>query len=117
MRNKIISEILGISKIDSEKSYRQKAIDKATSNNGWYKCRKCGGSFRLKDMDADHILPKSLGGSNDKENLQLICKHCNRSKSAKTDDTLKDFKANIKDISKKEKAQEKDNKRFLKKMF
>lgn len=31
----------------------------------------------------DHIMPLSLGGSNGKENIQLLCPHCNLVKGAK----------------------------------
>ena len=31
----------------------------------------------------DHVLPLALGGTNGKENLQLLCPSCNHSKSAK----------------------------------
>ena len=45
-------------------NYREKGLENTSSNNGWYKCVKCGKSFRKGDMDIDHILPKSLGGGN-----------------------------------------------------
>ena len=39
-------------------------------------CRKAGG-----ELEVDHILPVSRGGSNKLENLQTLCKPCNRGKS------------------------------------
>jgi 5-methylcytosine-specific restriction endonuclease McrA len=39
-------------------------------------CRKAGG-----ELEVDHILPVSRGGSNKPENLQTLCKPCNRGKS------------------------------------
>ena len=61
-------------------NYRQTAIDTTDSDHGWYLCSHCGKKYRKKDMDADHIFPKSRGGSNNPGNLQMLCKHCNRSK-------------------------------------
>lgn len=65
--------------------YRDTYFDKNDAydnNNGWYKCKKCGRSFRKGDMDIDHIIPQKFGGSDSEYNLQCICKHCNRSKQA-----------------------------------
>ena len=47
------------------------------------KCAKCGKACRLEDMEADHITPWSEGGHTAPDNLQLLCKTCNRTKSAK----------------------------------
>ena len=69
--------------------------NKNQSNIGWYKCVRCGKSFRKGDVDIDHILPQSLGGSNHPDNLQCMCKSCNRSKGNGTDGTWDDFKANM----------------------
>ena len=35
-------------------------------------------------MQMDHIHPRALGGSDDPENLQLMCSSCNRKKGTKT---------------------------------
>ena len=44
------------------------------------KCNGCGTSFEPQHLEIDHIIPKSLGGSNELENLQLLCGNCNRIK-------------------------------------
>lgn len=68
--------------------------DAYDNHNGWYKCVKCGRSFRKGDMDIDHIIPKKYGGRDSEFNLQCICKHCNRSKKADMRETPGDlFKA------------------------
>lgn len=46
------------------------------------KCAVCRSSIK-KGYHVDHIVPLSKGGSNSKENLQLLCPTCNLSKSAK----------------------------------
>ena len=47
-------------------------------------CAGCDTHFPFKVMEVDHILPKSRGGTDHLENLQLLCSHCNRSKGNKT---------------------------------
>jgi 5-methylcytosine-specific restriction endonuclease McrA len=41
------------------------------------KCLKCGTTNKLT---IDHIVPVSRGGSNDEENLQILCEDCNSRK-------------------------------------
>ncbi|MBO5448690.1 MAG: HNH endonuclease [Ruminococcus sp.] len=77
--------------------YRNRGFENVTSNHGWYTCTKCGKKFRKGDMDIDHILPKSRGGDDSRDNLQCICKHCNRSKRDSTIDTKKDLKVRRKE--------------------
>lgn len=45
-------------------------------------CAVCRADIR-KNYHVDHVLPLALGGTNGKENLQLLCPTCNHSKSAK----------------------------------
>ncbi len=44
-------------------------------------CTKCTQHFELKEMEADHITPWSKGGKTTMENLQMLCKQCNRTKT------------------------------------
>ena len=47
-------------------------------------CAGCDTHFPFRVMDVDHILPRSRGGTDHSENLQLLCSGCNRSKGGKT---------------------------------
>lgn len=46
-------------------------------------CSKCGKTFKFDEVEADHITPWKEGGKTNLENLQILCKHCNRIKSDK----------------------------------
>ena len=48
----------------------------------------CGHWYRVKDFEVDHVIPKSKGGSDADENLQLLCGNCNRIKGKKTQEYL-----------------------------
>jgi HNH endonuclease len=41
------------------------------------RCRKCRGSTNL---EIDHVVPISKGGSSEENNLQTLCRRCNRRK-------------------------------------
>ena len=47
------------------------------------KCKICGQHFEYKEMEGDHIVPWHDGGKTEPKNLQMLCKHCNRTKSGK----------------------------------
>lgn len=46
-------------------------------------CPHCDKHFDIEFMEADHITPWSQGGRTVAENCQMLCKECNRRKSAK----------------------------------
>lgn len=46
------------------------------------KCAYCRKSLK-RAYHADHIMPLALGGTNDRQNIQLTCARCNLSKNAK----------------------------------
>ncbi|MDO4301082.1 MAG: HNH endonuclease signature motif containing protein [Clostridia bacterium] len=75
--------------------YRDNYFKNNKSNYGWYTCVSCGRKFRKGDIDIDHILPQSCGGSDDIDNLQCMCRHCNRSKRDDTKYTLEDYAGNL----------------------
>lgn len=54
------------------------------------RCQLCGVSHTTRQIDVDHIVPVSKGGSNDATNLQALCRTCNSQKGNR-DDT--DFRA------------------------
>jgi hypothetical protein len=47
--------------------------------DGW-ECQICGSH---RDLTVDHIAPASLGGSDDMDNLQTLCRSCNSRKGAR----------------------------------
>ena len=56
---------------------KQKVYEKQSGT-----CVICSDKFTLDEMEADHIKPWSEGGKTDEENCQILCKSCNREKSA-----------------------------------
>lgn len=44
-------------------------------------CPLCGEHFKFEEMEGDHITPWVEGGKTDVDNLQMLCKECNRRKS------------------------------------
>lgn len=61
-------------------SYTQEDVDRLYSSQ----CERCAGCKRsLKTgYEIDHVMPVSRGGSNTADNLQLLCRPCNRAKHA-----------------------------------
>jgi Holliday junction DNA helicase RuvB len=64
-----------------EASESRDAIPSAIRREVWRrdggKCVKCGSR---KNLEYDHIIPVSKGGSNTARNIELLCENCNRSK-------------------------------------
>lgn len=63
-------------KRESIPSYIKDAVWKRDKQS----CVNCGSN---KDIEFDHIIPVSKGGSNSINNIQLLCQKCNRTKSNK----------------------------------
>ena len=65
---------------------RKRRISSSVKREVWRrdegKCVKCGSR---KNLEYDHIIPFSEGGSNTARNIELLCERCNRSKGAKID--------------------------------
>lgn len=84
-------------------NYRDIYFSNHESNHGWYTCVRCGKKLRKGEVDIDHIIPKNYGGKDKLNNLQCMCKHCNRSKQDTIDfNTIVDYSRNVrKNTSKK----------------
>ena len=48
-------------------------------------CQLCGATKERERLEVDHIVPRSKGGTNDPDNLQVLCAPCNRGKSNRDD--------------------------------
>ena len=46
-----------------------------------YTCQECGKNLKDDEIEFDHIIPFSRGGSSEEHNIRLICPDCNRHKS------------------------------------
>ena len=64
--------------IDAPKNYRKNKHVLFGQQEG--QCNGCRMDFPFKIFEVDHFIPRSKGGSDHLENLQLLCPHCNRVK-------------------------------------
>ena len=68
-----------------EKSLSLRTFDDKTKTTVYSRqkgiCPVCGQHFDIKEMEADHIVPRSKGGRTTIDNCQMLCKSCNRRKS------------------------------------
>lgn len=53
-------------------------------------CQKCGELVPDDEVEFDHIIPYSKGGTSTEENLRVVHKECNRKKSNSLDEILHD---------------------------
>lgn len=67
-----------------EQYLRDTAFEKSKNPEGKFQCAHCGltGDNRL-GFEVDHIKPMNKGGKSVPENLQILCRSCNRKKSDK----------------------------------
>ena len=52
------------------------------------KCKGCEVLLPFRNLTIDHIIPRSRGGTNDADNLQLLCAACNSTKGDRTQEDL-----------------------------
>jgi hypothetical protein len=72
--------------LKGDSNYRKTALIKTQKKQGgWIQDPYNKKYYRAKDMDVDHIWPKSKGGTNHSWNLIMASKHTNRSKGNKID--------------------------------
>jgi hypothetical protein len=50
-----------------------------------YMCQECGRPLREHELEFDHSIPRSLGGTSEEHNIRLTCLKCNRKKGKKLD--------------------------------
>ena len=81
-----------LKKEEPSSNYRKTGLETNVSNYGWYECVHCHKKFRKGDIEIDHIIPRSKGGTNDPKNLQCLCVYCNRSKGNDMSQTKADLK-------------------------
>ncbi len=55
-------------------------IRKAILERDNYRCAICGNTNRHSKLEVDHIIPIVRGGTNDFDNLCILCEECNRGK-------------------------------------
>lgn len=72
-------------------NYRKNYFQANPSDHGWYTCVGCGRRLRKGDVEIDHILPQAWGGTDEADNLQCMCRHCNASKGKDASHTVDDY--------------------------
>jgi 5-methylcytosine-specific restriction enzyme A len=72
-------------KPDKEKLSRHipASVRVAVLHRDGYRCVFCGRNAKQVQLEVDHKVPFSKGGSNDLSNLQTLCFDCNRGKGAR----------------------------------
>ena len=55
------------------------------------RCELCGVSSRDIQIDVDHIVPRAKGGSNERDNLQALCRTCNAQKRDRDDTNIREM--------------------------
>lgn len=55
------------------------------------RCELCGISRQEIQIDVDHVVPRSKGGSNDLSNLQALCRTCNAQKRDRDDTDFREI--------------------------
>ena len=51
-------------------------------------CSGCREHFEFRGLEVDHVVPRSKGGTDHRDNLQMLCSHCNRIKGDRPQEYL-----------------------------
>jgi len=73
-----------LGKLPPARSHRNRLYGEQVGN-----CEGCGQHFQVQNLEVDHIIPRSKGGTDHIENLQLLCGSCNRIKGNRGMEYLK----------------------------
>ena len=68
----------GYRKVPAPSRYISDLVKEKVFERDGGQCVKCGST---RDLQYDHVIPYSHGGSNTAANIQLLCGDCNRAKS------------------------------------
>jgi 5-methylcytosine-specific restriction endonuclease McrA len=49
-----------------------------------FRCQYCGGSFKVRELTFEHVIPRSRGGKTAWDNIVAACEPCNVAKDDKT---------------------------------
>jgi hypothetical protein len=69
------------------------AVKTAVFSRDSGRCRMCGST---EILEYDHVIPVSKGGTSDPENIQLLCRSCNRTKRTRT---MKELAAPVEQVA------------------
>ncbi len=69
--------------ISSRSRYIPPSVRVSVLHRDGSKCVFCGRTAKQIELEIDHIIPFSKGGSNDLSNLQTLCIDCNRGKGSR----------------------------------
>src|SRR6516162_3020181 len=61
-----------------------------------FHCELCGVSADVRALEVDHIIPRTLGGTDDPSNLQALCYSCNSMKRDRDDTNFRQIRASFK---------------------
>lgn len=87
--NIVLKRIINLARVlqsSSRRDYEDILSQSQYKLENWKKisrCQICGYKFKNhQDTSLEHVLPLSLGGTDDSSNWQLLCKKCNHAKSS-----------------------------------
>jgi len=91
------------------RTHKQTILRKKTLIRDSFKCVKCGYESLIEksgirhydkfELVADHIIPLTLSGIDELENMQTLCLKCNKEKNSKDQHNIAKFKRDKKNGS------------------